>query len=122
MTEIKEIIENIESDDTYNFENILHELLKVAVSIAGRGEIGDDYTKTIEFPIGDATIVSDPYYGRIWINTDDGEEEIEDDMEIEAISKDLKKRLLQFDKQIKVTREKIAREIFDKPLMRQKND
>lgn len=122
MTEIKEIIENIESDDTDNSENILHELLKVAVSIAGRGEIGDDYTKTIEFPIGDATIVSDPYYGRIWINTDDGEEEIEDDMEIEAISKDLKKRLLQFDKQIKVTREKIAREIFDKPLMRQKND
>ena len=122
MTEIKEIIENIESGDTDNSENILHELLKVAVSIAGRGEIGDDYTKTIEFPIGDATIVSDPYYGRIWINTDDGEEEVEDDMEIEAISKDLKKRLLQFDKQIKATREKIAREIFDKPLMRQKND
>lgn len=116
MAEISQIIKDIESDDNTNAEHILHQLLEVAVSITGRGEISDDYTKTIEFPIGEDTIISDPYYQRVWIDTANDEEEIEDGDEIKAISKEIKSRLLKFDMQIKDTRKKVASEIFDKPL------
>ena len=114
MVEIAELIKNIESDDNTNAEHIFHKLLELVISLTGRGEVEEDYTKTVKLPIGDATIVSDPYYGRIWINTDNDEEEIEDEKEIMALSNEIKKRILQFDKQIKETREKISDEIFDK--------
>lgn len=116
MAEIPELIEKIESDENQNSEHILHRLLELAMTVTGRGDTEEDYTKTIEFPIGNVLIVSDPYYGRIWINTDDDEEEIEDEQDIESISKEIKKRILQFDKQIKEIREKISSNIFDKPL------
>lgn len=116
MAPISALIFDIESDDNTNSEHMLHRILEIAVSITGRGEVGDDYTKTIEFPIGNATIVSDPYYGRIWIDTDDGEEEVESEKEILALFEEVKDRIQEFDRQIKETREKISGKIFDKPL------
>jgi|SRR3989344_4878969 len=118
MAEIPELIKKIESDENQNSEHILHRLLELAMTVTGRGDIEEDYTKTIEFPIGNVSIVSDPYYGKIWINADDGEEEIEDEKDIDAISKEIKKRLLQFDKQIKEIREKVSNDLFEKPLRR----
>lgn len=116
MAPISALIFDIESDDNTNCEHMLHRLLEIAVSITGRGEVWDDYTKTIEFPIGDAAIISDPYYGRVWVDTDNSEEEIESEKEILALFEEVKGRIQEFDRQIKETREKISLEIFDKPL------
>jgi hypothetical protein len=121
MAEIKKIIKKIEADDVQIPEHILHQLLELAMAITGKGEVEDDYTKTIEFTIGNAIIISDPYYGSISININSDVEEINNEDEIRAISEDIKKRLIQFDKEIKDTRKKIASEIFDKPLRRIKN-
>src|SRR3989338_6642170 len=108
---IKEKIAKIENDDVTNDEHILHQLLELAMAVTGRGDVGDDYTKFIEFPIGEATIFSDPYYGSVQID----EEEL-DSVSIKKLIKDIKKRLIQFDEKIKTTREKLATDIFDKPI------
>src|SRR3989338_970640 len=108
---IKEKIERIESDDNDNDEHVLHQLLELAMAVTGRGDVSDDYTHFIEFPLGDIMIFSDPYYGNVQID--------ETDLGTKTIKKlimEIKKRLLQFDKKIKTTREQIASDIFDKPL------
>src|SRR3989344_5830440 len=119
MAEISQIIKDIESEN-HTTKHILQQLLELVMSLTGRGRINDDYTKTIEFPIGENTIIFDSYYQRVWINTSDEEKEIEDEEEIELVSKEIKRRILQFDTQIKGMREKISSEIFDKPLKRKK--
>ena len=68
---IKERIELIESDDNTNDEYVLHQLLKLAMAVTGRGDVSDDYTKFIEFPIGDIMIFSDPHYGNVQIDEQD---------------------------------------------------
>src|SRR3989338_759151 len=108
---IKEKIDQIESDDNDNDEHVLHQLLELATAVTCRGDVSGDYTHFIEFPLGDIMILSDPYYGDVKID--------ETDLESKTIKKlimEIKKRLLQFDKKIKTTREKIAADIFDKPL------
>ena len=96
----------------------VHKLLELSMAITGRGEIGDDYIKAIEFPINDYTIFSDPYYGQIVIYSDNDDEEIEidDDKTINLLMDELKKRILSFDKKIKKNREEITKKAFDKPL------
>jgi hypothetical protein len=96
----------------------VHSLLELSMAITGRGEIGDDYIKAIEFPINDYTIFSDPYYSQIVIysNNNDGEIEIDDDETIYRLIDELKKRILSFDRKIKKDREEIAKKAFDKPL------
>lgn len=108
---IKERIKQIEDDDKDIDEYILHQLLKLAMSVTGRGDISDDYTKFIEFPIGDIIILSNPYYSRIQIDETDLDSDI-----IQKLITEIKKRLIQFDKRIDATREQIASDIFDKPL------
>ena len=108
---IKEKIEQIESDDNTNDEHVLHQLLELAMAVTGRGDVSDDYTHFIEFPIGKIMIFSDPYYGNVQID--------ETDLESKTIKKlimEIKKRLLQFDTKIETIREEVATEIFDKPL------
>ena len=108
---IKEKIEQIESGKIQQDEYILHQLLELARAVTGRGDVSDDYTKFIEFDIGDVTIFSDPYYEDVQID--------ETDLENKTIKKlimEIKKRLLQFDKKIETIREQAATEIFDKPL------
>lgn len=116
MAEITDVLDNIESENEDDAKSILHRFLEIAASITGRGEIDDDYTKTISFPIGDITITSDPYYQKVSIDTEDGEEELENEDEIIVLSNEVKRRILQFDKGVKTIREEIAAEIFDKPL------
>ena len=96
----------------------VHKLLELSMAITGRGEIGDDYIKAIEFPINDYTIFSDPYYGQIVIYSDNDDEEIEfdDDKTINLLMDELKKRILSFDRKIKKNREEITKKAFDKPL------
>ena len=96
----------------------VHRFLELSMAITGRGEIGEDYIKAIEFPIYDYTIFSDPYYGQIVIysNNDDGEIEIDDDETINLLMDELTKRILSFDRKIKKDREEIAKKAFDKPL------
>ncbi len=95
----------------------VHKLLELSMAITGRGEVGDDYIKAIEFPINDYTIFSDPYYGQIVIYLDNDEEiEIDDDRTNNLLVDELKKRILSFDRKIKKNREEIAKKAFDKPL------
>ncbi len=108
---IKEKIELIEEDDNTNDEYVLHQLLELAMSVTGRGEVSDDYTKFIEFPIGDIMIFSDPYYGNVQIDEQDL-----DSKKIKRLSAEIKKMLIKFDKNIETMRDRAASEIFDKPL------
>ena len=108
---ITERITIIENDDKEMEWYILHQLLELAMSVTGRGYISDDYTKFIEFPIGNITIFSDPYYGTVQID----ETEI-DSKTIQKLITEVKKRLLQFDKNIEIIRDKAASEIFDNPI------
>jgi hypothetical protein len=96
----------------------VHRLLELSMAITGRGEIGDDYIKAIEFPMDDYTIFSDPYYGQIVIysNNNDGKIEIDDNVTKNLLMDELKKRILSFDRKIKKDREEIAKKAFDKPL------
>lgn len=117
MNSIKALIDRIEADDHTTPEHTLHRLLEVALAATGRGYISDDYTETIEFPMGNLTIVSDSYYGRTWIQfNDDDEIELEEDETLEQLADEIKKRLLLFDKKTKNNREQLVKEIFDKPL------
>ena len=109
--DIKKMIELIENDDKGIEEYILHQLLELAMSVTGRGYVSDDYTKFIEFEIGDVTIFSDPYYGTVQIDETDV-----DSRTIRELITEVKKRLLQFDKKIETIRDKAASEIFDKPI------
>ena len=109
--EIKEKIKQIESDDSTTDEHILYQLLELAMSVTGRGEVSDDYTKFIEFDIGEITLFSDPYYGNVQIDEQDLSSE-----EFKILIKEIKKRLLQFEEKIKNIRVQATLEIFDKPL------
>lgn len=109
--DIKERIEIIENDDKNIEEQVLHQLLELAIAATGRGYVSDDYTKFIEFPMGNVTIFSDPYYNRIQID--------EEDLDSKSIKKlivEVKKGLLQFDKKIQNIRDQAASEIFDKSI------
>ncbi|MEW5897202.1 MAG: hypothetical protein AB1668_05890 [Nanoarchaeota archaeon] len=108
---IKEKIRQIENSDVQNVEYILHQLLELAMAVTGRGYVSDDYTKFIEFDIGDITIFSDPYYGNVQIDEQDLNPK-----EIKDLTAEIKKRLLFFDKKISTMRERAAAEVFGEPL------
>ena len=111
LMSIKERIAIIENDDKKIEWYVLHQLLELAMSVTVRGYVSDDYTKFIEFPIGDIMVFSDPYYGNVQIDETDLDTKI-----IKKLITEIKKRLLQFDKKIETIREQAATEIFDKPL------
>ena len=114
---IKEKIEEIESDEKLPEIYILYSLLELAMKISGRGDISDDYTKTIEFQIGEINIILDEYYGRLTIDTEECDYDInERDSIISDLIKEVKKRILDFDKKTKSIKEKISEEVFDKSL------
>ena len=43
----------------------LYDLMKIAVAVTKRGEIEEDYTKTISLDIGDGILFYDPYYNKL---------------------------------------------------------
>ena len=96
----------------------VHRLLELSMAITGRGEVGDDYIKAIEFPINDHTIFSDPYYGQIVIYSENDNDEIEldDDRTINQLADELKNRILSFDRKISKNRKEVADKVFDQPL------
>lgn len=110
--DLKKRIAEIEHDDVQTEEHVLYQLLEIAISMTGRGERSDDYTKSIDFSVGGIEIFADPYYGTISI-------EDREDLEKEKIQKlidEVKKRLLLFDEKTKNIKEKISTEIFDVPI------
>lgn len=114
---IKEKIKEIESDEKLPEIYILYSLLELTMKISGRGDISDDYTKTIEFQIGEINIILDEYYGRLTIDTEECDYDInERDSIISDLIKEVKKRILDFDKKTKSIKEKISEEVFDKSL------
>lgn len=118
MSGMKELINQIEESNESDFlPDLVHRLLELCMTTTGRGHISNDYTATIEFPMNDLQITSDSYYGRTWFEIDEEiETEIEDDETLVKLAKELKKRLLAFDRKTMKTREEIAKEVFDKPL------
>lgn len=68
-------------------KQVLHQLLELAITVTGRGYVSDDYTKFIEFDIGNITVLSDPYYNRIQIDDNDLDSE-----SIQKLIAEVKKR------------------------------
>jgi len=118
MSGMKELINQIEGSNESDFlPYLVHRLLELCMAVTGRGYTSEDYTETIGFHMNDLQITSDSYYGRTWFEIDEEiETEIEDDETLVKLAKELKKRLLAFDRKTMKTREEIAKEVFDKPL------
>ena len=114
---IQDKIEEIESDEKLLGIYTLYALLELAVKTTGRGDISDDYTKEIEFNMGGMTIYINEYYCQLTLEFEDGEHEIKENDEIvESLKEEVKKRLVEFDKKIRKTADKISDEVFNKPL------
>jgi len=116
---IKDKIEEIESDEKMPNIYILHSLLELAMRVTGLGDDSEDYTNTIYFPLGDMTINCCEYYGTLSISDEESDEvEISEGNEelILKLIKEIKKRILDYDKEIKKIREKASEKIFYKPL------
>ena len=117
MSSIKNLVKQIERKFHDFPEARIHGLLEICVVMTGRGEIGDDYTKTVGFPMNDYTIYADQYYGRVEIISDGGEEmELESEEILNALAYVLKKRILGFDRKRKGTREENTKNAFDRPI------
>jgi len=116
MVSMKTLIEQFESDK-FGVEHYLHKLMKLAISMTGRGNIYDDYTGAIDIEVGGLTLYSEPYYNRVQIITEDGcEIDIEKEDMLRKLANELKKRLLAFERKTKKKREEAAAKIFDKNL------
>lgn len=109
-------IKGIESEDIPEIY-ILYNLFELAMKVTGRGDVSDDYTKTIEFELGELNIILDEYYSRLTILIEGCEYEIDErDSVIDNLKEEIKKRILEFDKKTKRLKEKISEEVFDKPI------
>ncbi|MBI3027304.1 hypothetical protein HYY70_04260 [Candidatus Woesearchaeota archaeon] len=104
-------------DDGNEAKEHLHKLLKKVAFSTNYGEEEKDYTKTINLNIGGGMISYDPYYQKLWFyGHDDSEFEIDDSKTIKRLVKDIEKRYKEFEMKINITRQKIVKEIFDKPI------
>lgn len=103
--------------DDYEEKEHLHNLLKKAAFSTNYGEEEEDYTKTISLSIGGGVISYDPYYQKLWFcSQNDSEFEIDDSETIKKLAKEIEKRYKEFEMKIKRTRQKIVKEIFDRPI------
>ena len=117
MSTIKKIVKQIDGEFHDFPQARIHRLLEICVVMTGRGEVDDDYTKTIGFPMNDYTIYADPYYSQVEIISDGGEEmDLESEAMLHALADDLKKRILSFDRKRKRTREENTKKVFDRPI------
>lgn len=117
MSSLKAMVKQIEEESHGFAPSHVHELLELCMAITGRGEIGDDYTKTIGFPMNNYTIYSDPYYNQISIISFAGEEmEIESETMMHKLAEEFEKRILSFDRKRKGTREENTERVFDTPI------
>ena len=70
------------------------------------------YTGTVSLPMGTTWITVDPYYGRVWVGSDDCGDAVEE----ETVLAELERRLLAFDKRIGRARDECAKATFDEPM------
>lgn len=94
----------------------LHDLLKKIIIKTDLGEISDDYTDTTELELGDINIISDSYYHDLKIETDEGEIDINHDLETaKKVFKEVEKRYEEIEetKESEKVKEK-AEEIFNR--------
>ncbi len=118
--DVQEKIEEIESRDELSGVYLLYALLDYAENLTGRGYVSDDYTKTIEFDIGEIKIILDEYYGGINIEIDGCEYDVSnEEIIIEELIEVIKERILEFDKKTSKIKEKISEEIFNRPLTKE---
>lgn len=116
MVTMKALIEQMEPEK-YGVEHYLHKLMKLAITMTGRGNIYDDYTGAIDIEIGGLTLYSESYYNRVQIIKEEGYEiDIENEDTLRKLADELKKRILAFDRKLKKTKEENTSKIFDKPL------
>ena len=108
----EELVKKYRELDEIKWE--LHEILKELVLKTGIGDISDDYTDTVEFNLGDITIYSGSYYHELMIETDEGEIDLNHDLETaKKIFNEVKKRNEKFDEETK-GKKKVAEKIFVK--------
>ena len=113
---MKTLIEQFEPEK-YGVDHYLHQLMKLAIAVTGRGNVYEDYTGAIDIEIGGLTIYSESYYNRVQIIPEEGYEiDIENEETLRELTKELKKRILTFDRKTKKDRGEKAAKIFDKPL------
>jgi hypothetical protein len=117
MSGLKTLIDQIEQSNEAEYVPMyLQRLLEICIAVTGRGNISDDYMKLIEFPINDLVIYCDSYYGEISISKSrDKAIRINNENDQLKLAHELKNRLLSFDKKYKKIREKLVKDIFDKP-------
>lgn len=116
MVSMKTLIEQFESDK-FGVEHYLHKLMKLAMTVTGRGNLCNDYTSAIDLEVGGLALYSDPYYNEFKIYTVDNiEMEIKNEDTLRKLANELKKRLLAFERKTKKKREEAAAKIFDKNL------
>jgi hypothetical protein len=94
----------------------LHELVRLAVAVTGRGELHDDFTGTVSLPMGTTWKTVDPYYGSVWLGSNDCEDAVEVETVLAELERELERRLLAFDERIAVARDECAEATFDGPM------
>lgn len=116
MPSMSEIIKKIEREDSNTPNHLLFRLLEHAMTLTGLGEVCEDYTQAIEFPLGDCLIYSDPYYDSTSVTIGDEEIGSCDEEQVQKLIKEVKKRLLFYEQETKTTRDGIVKKIFDAPV------
>lgn len=86
------------------------------MALTGLGEVCEDYTQAIQFPIGDYWIYSDPYYDSTSVTIGDEEIGSCDEEQVQKLIKEVKKRLLLYEAETKTTRDGVVKKIFEAPL------
>lgn len=117
MSSIKSLINQIENEQGTRTSRI-HDLLKLCIVLTGRGEIDDDYVKALSLPMGEYSIWSDPYYGRIsfFLEEEEHEIEIDDESILRSFEKELIKRMLVLDRKLSKVRERHVEDVFDESI------
>lgn len=116
MPNMSELIKKIEKEDSNTPNHLLFRLLEHAMALTGLGEVCEDYTQAIEFPLGDCSILSDPYYDSTSVTIGDEEIGSCDEEQVQKLIKEIKKRLLLYEQETNTTRDEVSKRIFEAPL------
>ena len=116
MSSLKQMMKKVENESHGYVPSRVHGFLEICMMLTGRGEVGDDYIKAIEFKIGDISIYSDPYYNQVTVYSEDECEVELDEDDMNRLADELKKRILSFERKIRKKREEVTEKVFDQPL------
>ena len=115
MSGLRLMIEQI-ADEQPTAVSRIYELVRLAMAVTGRGEDQDDYTGTVSLPMGGTWVTVDPYYGSVYVGSDDREDAVEDEAILAELEEELETRLLAFDRRIGRARDVCAKATFDEPM------